>query len=179
MCALDGQDKLFKRKDHLNQHLRNCHRSPDSPPWRYDSLDNVQCQVPARIDFPTTCSSPINMAADELDTTAPQDLRDDGLGLCSSVRPHALYHGGAGHTAGAAGHQSPAVVAIKHALADVVKDSDQLHLIKVRLDLPKVSTTEQLARNLSKLLLPPTSRTGYRDDLCSPVPLKRRAVCQS
>jgi hypothetical protein len=129
-CGNEGREKGFKRKDHLKQHYRNCHGVSGCPPLpiKPDEFE----QEPFEWDF----NFPSPMVYDQCSMAGSMDFmesfsRADGVA-----------------------YSSGAVKELERALQVVTGDnSDELQMLKARLDLHNRPTTEQLAQTLRKLLI--------------------------
>ncbi|GAB1736835.1 hypothetical protein NU219Hw_g8863t1 [Hortaea werneckii] len=139
-CATEGQDKAFKRKDHLKQHIRNCHPRMD-PCAVIESGFNItsECE-PHHSGRPPPNRNGFQQCGFKDQNGFQEYEAIFGAGnLTTQQIPSDSF-------------QSSAAAKLEEALTDILADGHDLRVLKKKLDLHIRSTPEQLASNLRKLV---------------------------
>jgi len=140
LCQCLGQEKAFKRKDHLNQHVRNCHRSKESGTWTLGAQGRSQTNQDSW-EPPLGIGSVL--VADQISVVSDQGSgrRTSSISDLAPQDKSFLY-------------ESSAIQELAAALESIV-DPQELLLLKGRLPLDRFSTIEQLAWKLRELVFQP------------------------
>lgn len=137
LCECLGQEKAFKRKDHLNQHVRNCHWSKESGTWVPGAQGRSQMNQGSLEPPPGTGSV---LVVDQISVVSDQGSgrRTSSISDLAPQGKSFLY-------------ESSAIQELAAALESIV-DPQELLLLKGRLPLDRFSTIEQLAWKLRELI---------------------------
>jgi hypothetical protein len=166
VCALKGEARTFKRKDHLLQHTRNCHIKGDEQQWLFDDFSYTQ-GMSHHIFGPdeslARCASPLQMPVFE-DKYLPEDhFTDDESSLCTATccSRCSVKDGEAGGS-----YDAPELAELDKALTGIFgRGSHDVCAAKRRLGLCREhTTTAKIAGTLRQLLLQPAASAFPKGD---------------
>ncbi|KAK3071746.1 hypothetical protein LTR53_008074 [Teratosphaeriaceae sp. CCFEE 6253] len=142
-CRQAGEKRVFRRKDHLDQHIRNCHSCLDVDDWSWGAL---HCAP----DFWSPSPPTADVALEEALPMAIPAARTQCAPLQASD---------------CTGYQYQEIADLEKALTAIVgQDSHDHRVLTRRLGLRDGTTKEQVADRLRELLVRPESWPSHAAD---------------